>query len=327
MQTSPQNRIARLTEFVEKDDLRRIGPQLQKVAEGKLLWNWLSENFLFFSSERWLEEITLGRITVNQRIEKDPHRILKLGDQLGRVHPLSEEPEVNTSIEIVWQDDQIAVISKPAGLPMHEAALFRRKTVHWILPRLLKGDWHAAHRLDRETSGILICAKGTKLREQLAKSFERGEVEKTYLAVCDGVSHLTHWTDERSVILPKSAHDKARCAVTEEEINVALSAKTECSVLKTSQNKSWVQAIPRTGRTHQIRVHLASIGLPLCGDKVYGRNTKAFELYLKDGNTDEVKRLAGMPHHLLHAWKVKFIHPVTKETIFVTANPPEIFEL
>jgi len=313
--------------FVHQDELRRIGPVLQKPAQGRLLWEWLSEKHPFYSADQWRVEIETGHITVNQQVTCDPFQSLHQGDRLARIHPLEEEPEVDTEMSVVWRDEDIAVVVKPAGLPMHEAAYFRRKTVHWILPRLLKGDWHATHRLDRETSGLLVCARGSHVRKQLAEAFEHGLVEKTYLALCYGVCSQRHWVCRKPIIPAISPKDKAHC--TDSVPNAGLRAETHFKLLKNScdQNLSLIEAQPKTGRTHQNRVHLASEGFPIVGDKVYARNSELFRLYLRDGNTPEVRALAGADNHRLHAWKVSFQHPISGRDVFIEAPIPDSFTL
>ncbi len=306
--------------YIELDELRRLGPPIGRMGVGMRLVKWLSETYLFFSQTQWLEEISAGRVTVNQFVVCASDYLLKSNDQLARVHPISEEPVVDTRIEILFQRGDIAVVSKPAGLPMHEAAFFRRNTVHWLLPRLLGSDWHAVHRLDRETSGVLLCARGRGLRKTLARQIETGAVHKTYMALCDGVTEQDEWTESSPIIGGASAHDPARCGeVTHER---AQSAVTKFKVHQRSANRSLIEANPITGRTHQIRVHLAHTGLPIIGDKIYGRDPAVFADYIKNGNTPEVQERAGYARHLLHAYSICFINPSTNKSQTVVSPLP-----
>ena len=306
--------------YIELDELRRLGPAIGRIGVGMRLGIWLSENYQFFSPSQWLEEISAGRITVNQFVVCSFDYVLKSNDQLARLHPISEEPVVDTRIEILFQQGDIAVVSKPAGLPMHEAAFFRRNTVHWLLPRLLGPDWYAVHRLDRETSGVLLCARGRDLRKTLAQQIETGAVHKTYMALCDGVSEQDEWTESSSIIGGASPHDPARCG--DETHERAQAAVTKFKVHQRSANRSLIEANPITGRTHQIRVHLAHAGLPIIGDKIYGRDSGVFADYIKNGNTPEVQERAGYARHLLHAYSISFVDPGTSGTHQVISPLP-----
>lgn len=299
--------------YIESDELRRIGGPIEGGAVGTPLSVWLGERYLFYTPAEWLAEIQSARVTVNQRIMMDPMYRLALHDRLARVHALSEEPDVDTTFHLLYQSGDIAVVAKPPGLPMHEAGFYRRKTVHWLLPKFLGPDWHAVHRLDRETSGILVCARGRSMREALAKQLERRDVEKTYLAVCQGVPQHDAWIEERPIVPARSPLEASYCS----DLGEGQVAVTAFQVLEKRRGYALIEATPRTGRTHQIRVHLAHVGLPLVGDKIYGPCKEVFAAYIKEGNTAAVQKLAGHPRHLLHAHRISFKHPLSGETISV----------
>lgn len=305
--------------YIDVDELRRIGPAVEQNGVGTALATWLGARYLFYSPEAWLREIHEARVTVNQRIVTDPQYKLALHDRLARVHALSEEPAVDTTFQLLYRDGDIAVVAKPAGLPMHEAGFFRRKTVHWLLPKFLGSDWHAVHRLDRETSGVLVCARGRSTREALAKQIEHGKVEKTYLALCRGQASRDTWTEKQPIVPARSPLEASYCT----QDGSGQSAVTTFEVLKRHKSYVLIQAKPQTGRTHQIRVHLAHAGLPLVGDKIYGPNKDVFAAYIKDGNTKAVQELAGHTRHLLHAHRVVFKDPVTDELITVESPMTE----
>lgn len=309
-----------LDSYIDIDELRRIGPPIAGSGVGARLGSWLAENYLFYSPSQWLQEIAEGRITVNETIVRSPDYPLVLNDRLGRIHPISEEPKVNTNIEVLFQRGDIAVVEKPAGLPMHEAAFFRRNTVHWLLPRLLGADWHAVHRLDRETSGVLLCARGRVLRKTLALQLEQGKVQKTYMAVCDGVPTRDEWIESSPIIPAQSPHDPALCTTHDDERGQK--AVTNFKVRGKYNGRALIEANPLTGRTHQIRVHLAHAGLPIVGDKIYGRDPQVFAAYIRDGNTRSVQELAGHERHLLHAYGIIFVDPTTSEQYSVTCQVP-----
>jgi 23S rRNA pseudouridine1911/1915/1917 synthase len=309
-----------------------IGPPIQKPDQEKSLLEWLSDRHRFNTPADWQALIESKKITINGITNRVAGSLLKQNDQVGRIHPLEEEPEVDTTLEVLWQDPDIAVVSKPSGLVMHESGYFRRKTVQWLLPKLLGADWLGVHRLDRETSGALICAKGRTLRSLVAKMFENGQIEKTYLAVSHGVPTKKSWVEKRPIIAASSPRVPARCVEAEEGlVSDGEFAETHFELLRTNTSlddrRSLICAVPKTGRTHQIRVHLASAGLEVVGDKVNGLGVGSFEKYLQEGNTRNVQKLSGGQRHLLHAWKVRFTHPLTREVIEVTAPPGPDFDI
>ena len=299
--------------YIDIDELRRIGPPIEQTGVGVELAAWLGSRYLFYSPTEWLREIHEARVTVNQRVMTNPKYPLAFRDKLARIHALSEEPAVDTTFELLYREGDIAVVAKPAGLPMHEAGFYRRKTVHWLLPKFLGPDWHAVHRLDRETSGVLVCARGRRMREALAKQIEHGGVEKVYLAVCRGDPVRDAWVEERPIVPARSPLEASYCS---DDAN-GQTAVTSFQVLQRKNSYALIEATPRTGRTHQIRVHLAHAGLPLVGDKIYGPNKDVFSAYIKDGNTNAVQALAGHARHLLHAHRVVFHHPFKDEIISV----------
>lgn len=310
---SLKNIVVNIDSYIDKDELRRIGSPIERRGVGVTLAAWLAEHYLFYGPAEWLIEIQSGRVTVNQRVVTDPAYQLALHDQLARVHALSEEPTVDTTFHLLYQSSDIAVVAKPPGLPMHEAGFYRRKTVHWLLPKFLGSDWHAVHRLDRETSGVLVCARGRSMREALAKQIERGDVEKTYLAVCQGTPVHEMWTEECPIVPARSPLEASYCAHGSD----GQAAVTGFRVIDKNNTHALIEAVPRTGRTHQIRVHLAHAGLPIVGDKIYGPCKDVFAAYIKEGNTQAVQKLAGHPRHLLHAHRISFKNPQNGDTISV----------
>ncbi|GBD22718.1 putative RNA pseudouridine synthase [bacterium HR29] len=195
-------------------------------------------------------------------------------------------------LPVLYEDDALLAIDKPAGIATHGAPGDMRPSVVWWFvqrfPRLAEtfdADRPGiVHRLDKGTSGVLLLAKTPAAQLALNQAFEQRRVRKEYLALCDGVPPR-----ERAVIdAPIGRHpgDRTRMAVTIR----GRDAKTEYTVLGASQGKSLLLVRPLTGRTHQIRVHLAAIGAPVADDRVYGRR--------------------GGERPLLHAYRLVVPHPL-----------------
>jgi 23S rRNA pseudouridine1911/1915/1917 synthase len=301
---------------ITSEDIRRLGPEIGPQDRGKQLIDYLSGRFLFNSSSVWLEEILKNKILVNNLHATDPNYPLKLGDQVARFHPLSEEPDVDTNVRVIWQMGDVAVISKPPGLTMHESAFFRRKTVHWILPTILGEGWQAAHRLDRETGGLLLCGRTPEMRKRLAQMIEFGQVHKTYLAEVYGTPPLCEWLDRRFIKQPDRPSVPASCsAIGSLGSKIAI---TKFKLIKsTIFNTSLIRCVPVTGRTHQIRVQLSSVGFPIVGDKLYQSDPSIMQSYVRLGMETRTISLAGSRFHHLHAAELVFESPITNGTVHV----------
>ncbi len=216
--------------------------------------------------------------------------------------PAIPEPE-DIPLDVVFEDEDVIVIDKPAGMVVHPApghfgGTLVNALLHY-LPSLADIGGVArpgiVHRLDQYTSGLIIVAKSMKAMENLAKAFsDHKSVEKTYLAICHGTPRLQAGRIEN--MIGRHPVDRKRMAILERGGKRAITNwKVERSL---NNGASLMECRIETGRTHQIRVHLASLGLPIAGDKTYGKSALD-------------KRLAPVPERqMLHAWKLKLWHPV-----------------
>lgn len=221
-------------------------------------------------------------------------------------------------LDILYQDDFLAVINKPAGLTVHPAPSCQKKTlVHLLVEHFPQLQQQAGlrpgvvHRLDKDTSGLLCIALTEASRIRLSESFAARNVHKEYLALVQG--HPPH-TGEISAALGRHPTLKTRMAV----VKNGKSAVSEWTVLHYGPRYALVAIRIHTGRTHQIRVHMAHIGHPLLGDTVYNPKVKSYF-------HSEQERLLYAPHQLLHAWKLAFEHPFTKEKLSFLCPPPDLF--
>jgi 23S rRNA pseudouridine1911/1915/1917 synthase len=275
-----------------------------------LLSNLEKKDFVF--SRRFIQDLILkGNVTVNNKTIEKSHYKVKLNDEiLINIPPRKEfeiEPE-NIPIEIIYEDSDILVVNKPAGMVVHpapgnlsrtlvNALLFHCKDLSRINP-LRPG---IVHRLDKDASGLLVVAKTDFSHIQLSEQFSQRKVKRHYIALVRGKMEF----DEGIIDLPIGRHsrDRKKMAV---RFFKARESKTSYKTLKRWNKFSLLELIPETGRTHQIRVHLSSIGHPILGDKIYGKDTT-------------FSRLA------LHAYKIKFCHPRTKEVLEFVSNLPKDF--
>ncbi|SRR5579871_148260 len=288
------------------------------------LLEFLVSKFKYLSTEEWEERIAGGKVMVNDHAAS-PGQPLRAGDEVAYTTNAWEEPAVKTDYRVVYEDDQVLVVSKPAPLPVHAIGAYFRNTLMYLLrrDRPEARDFHLVHRLDSETSGLLVLVKHKKylksLQEQwgakvlkLEPSPLEGEgrvrgVVKTYLAVVFG----SFPTGKKSLDAPigpkKGSEIRMKLAVTKEE---GYDSITEFELVEAKKGFSLVQAKPLTGRTHQIRVHLEHLGFPIVGDKLYAGNDETFLHFYENDWDDWVKGRVLLPRLALHAFKLEFPHPV-----------------
>ncbi|MCX5707280.1 MAG: RluA family pseudouridine synthase [Candidatus Omnitrophica bacterium] len=252
-----------------------------------------------------------GRVVSENFRSPKPHQKVKAGDRI-RVVIEDKEPSLlkpeEISLDVVYEDDDLAVINKPVGLVVHPAAgnqehtlvnalLHRFKNLSGINP-LRPG---IVHRLDKETSGLLVIAKNNPSHLNLAAQFAKHTIKRKYIAIVKGKVEF----DQDVIEAPIARHTFKRKNMAVSFLGNAKYAKTHYRTLKRFADFSLLELEPFTGRTHQLRVHLDFIGHPILGDNKYGRN-------------NEFKRLC------LHAKYIGFIHPASGKFIeFDSAVPKE----
>ena len=223
---------------------------------------------------------------------------------------------VDIPIEFIFEDDDIAVINKPAPLSVHvgsgitnptlvNALLYYCKNLSGIGGIMRPG---IVHRLDKETSGIMVVAKNDLAHRNLSNQFSNREIKKSYLALVHGIPR-----DEKGLIDIEIGRDKNNKTKISQNSNSPKSAITEWELKEAFGKFSLIEARPLTGRTHQIRVHLSLLGHPILGDKVY---MKGFNSNIDNRLKKIVKR------HFLHAESLSFRHPTNKNEIQLSAKLP-----
>ena len=239
-------------------------------------------------------------------------------------YPKVEEPPVPHEVmPVLHQDQRIVVISKPAGTLSHPTDKVTHNTVTHLLAKQIERKLYLPHRLDRETSGVMILALVPDAARELHRQFLARTIAKEYLAVALGAPE---W-DETTVDAPIGAEGKeikVRRAVGAEDGQAAV---TEFRVLKREGRFSLIAAKPRTGRLHQIRAHLAHLGHPVAGDKLYiGAGEAYMKAVRKEVRPEDLDAL-GAARQLLHAWRLSFDHPDDGRRVEIVAPVPEDFPL
>lgn len=278
-----------------------------------------------FSRSRIEGLVKSGFVTVNgATAEKAGMKVSEDDDievEIPPPVPAVPEPE-NIPLDILYEDGDMLVLDKPAGMVVHPApGHFTGTLVNALLARCpgLSGIGGVArpgivHRLDQYTSGVMVVAKSQKAMEGLAKAFASHEhVEKTYLAVCRGRPRLDSGRIEN--MIGRHPVDRKRMAVLERGGKRAVTNWRVLSGVAAIEGLSVIECRIETGRTHQIRVHMASLGCPVAGDAVYGRPSLD-------------RRLEPAPaRQMLHAWRLKLWHPVeNRQMEFEAPVPPDMKE-
>lgn len=245
-----------------------------------------------------------------------PSERVREGEVVLLVRPRFEEPEAPTSFEVLYEDEAMVVVDKPAGLPVHPSASYHRNTLTFLLrQRYPERTPHLAHRLDRETSGVLVCARTLEDERHLKKAFERREVQKTYLAIARGRIDA----DEGHVDLPLGRPDEGLHLLMEVRGDGAPS-RTRWRVAARAPEHTLVALAPETGRQHQLRVHLAAIGHPIVGDKLYGpEGAQPFLDCIEEGMTPALAARLGHDRQALHAHALTIEHPRTRRPFELVA--------
>ena len=259
-----------------------------------------------------------GDVTVGGEPVRSSYR-LEEGDDVGGSVPVGEiaPPEAeDIPIEVRYEDDRVLVVSKPAGLVTHPARGHSTGTLVNALLGLgvdLSGTGSTrpgiVHRLDKGTSGLLIVAKDDGAQEALVAAMQAREVTRRYLALVRGAPPASSGTVEAPI--GRHPTRRTRMAVVPE----GRPAVTHYEVLGEGESLSFIEVRLETGRTHQIRVHMAHIGNPVLGDRTYG-------------GMGEAARELGLIRPFLHAWKLSFVSPGTNEPVDVTDQlPPDLAEV
>lgn len=285
-----------------------------------------------------------GHVRINGKIPKASLKIKKSMEIEGEIpedEPLSLAPE-DIPLEVLYEDEGFLAINKPADMVVHpsfghssgtlvnavlaylgQGSGGRKHSAEGIVngkkgseslweknPELQTTDYESladgalrpgiVHRLDKGTTGVILVAKDSKMQEMLSHLFKERNVRKTYRAIVEGNPKKEQWTVEGNIGRHRIERKKMAVLKTGGRI-----AETSFKVLKVLREFTYLEAYPKTGRTHQIRVHLTHSGYPIVGDETYGRKAKAL-----------------MPRPLLHAYRIEFIHPVEKVSVKIEAPVP-----
>lgn len=269
------------------------GQSLQAFLKSKFTDN--------ISAKAIKRSIDAGGCSLNGRVERFSSRLVGIGDKVS--FELSERPRtlINSVNSILYSDTDILAINKPSGISSTSEGLLESLEKEFGTLKLL-------HRLDKETSGVLLFAKNDKMAEVIEKLFKERNIEKTYLAIVDGTFRDLSGTVDNYLGKLKVYEGQTIMGLVSKDEGVR--AVTHWQVMKAGKKASLIQCMPKTGRMHQIRVHMAGLLHPILGDYQYG---KRFDCQYRP------QRL------LLHASEISFVHPKNLTKITIKAEIPKDF--
>lgn len=275
--------------------------KVPKAFEGKTILEFLSGILSHIPEGEWKTEIKSGKILTSELGTVGASRKVKAGERYLHKLPKVAEPDVNTGVKILYEDEMVIVIDKPAPLPVHAGGRFNRNTLQYLLNEVYAPQRpRPAHRLDANTSGVMIIARSRHSAGPLQTQFANGKVEKIYHAKVQG-----HPKEDSFVCEVPITAEPDECGSRAVTTEAGLEARTEFKVIERYlDGTSLLEARPITGRTNQIRIHLWHRGFPIVGEKLYLPDQK-----LGDTQTHSIE---DQPL-CLKSVKVTFTHPLSRQ--------------
>ncbi|HPO01875.1 MAG TPA: RluA family pseudouridine synthase [Treponemataceae bacterium] len=291
-------------------------------ARGLSLAGYLSVRFTYFDSASWTREIEEGRVLINGR-PADPLSLLKPADQLQWTPLPYEEPPVNANWKTLHETDDFIWIEKPAGLPVHPSGIYRENTL-WNFLGMAETGYSFINRLDRETSGVVVAAKGSRQAALASRWLQEGLIRKEYRVLVHGAAPEAF--EARGYLKPDSASPVRKKSLfvrddaepraqpeSGERQEPPIPASSRCETaferikkftLPDGSRGSLLAAFPRTGKTHQIRATLQGSGFPVVGDKLYGLDPEFFIRFIEGSLTEKDHERLILPNQALHCMRM-----------------------
>lgn len=316
----------------EAPQIKEVTFDIKKAFEDRRIDRYLASRLPDYSRTFLQKLVKEGAVLVNGRTIKSSYDIQK-GDFISVRVPVLEESKIvpeDIPIDIVYEDDYLMLINKPYDMVVHPAGRHHCGTVvnalafHCQNLSQVNGPLKAGivHRLDRDTSGIMLTIKSDAVHSQIAMQFEKRSVKKEYLAVVEGELMLD--SDEISLPIARHIIDSQKMAVRHD---IGKEAVSIYEVVERFRGYTLVKVMPKTGRTHQIRVHMRAIGHPVVADFMYSSQESCYLSDLLQKEREEGE-LPIIDRQALHAHRIEFFHPIhNKKMEFEVDLPDDISAL
>lgn len=298
----------------------KVAAKVPAAFHGVSVLDYLTRRFTYLAKTEWAELIANGKVTcAGERCSGE--RVVMQGEEIACELPAHQPPVVNYDYRVVYEDEWLLAINKPPGLRVHSGGKFVNANLVYHLRHVRQPDYPSVdlvNRLDADTSGLVLLAKDKTVLSALVQMFKDGSVTKRYLAVvsgrpdpADGTIDLPIGPVEQALV-PRFAVDHAQ----------GKAAVTHYRTLRRLDSDYTLLALsPVTGRTHQLRVHLAAIGHPIAGDALYTMSDADYLHYRNNPPPTEI-----LSRQALHSHQLQFLHPVKKTPLTLTAPLAEDIE-
>jgi UPF0176 protein len=302
--------ISPLPGSVPYDNYRPL--RVKQEHAGKQLLSFLCDCFPHLPAEHWQTAIAQNKLLDEEKYPLRETTILRDGQKLLHLAPGAQEPEVNAEVELLHEDPALIVINKTAPLPMHPSGRYNRNTLQYILSLAYFPEKpKPAHRLDANTTGVVVFTRKNAFAQMVQPQFSRGEVRKKYLVKAQG---KVAWQEYECHLPISEDYGKLGTRQIAEEAAEGQASHTSFRLLRhTDDGNSLLEAIPHTGRTNQIRLHLWALGHPILGDQTYIENGAI-------GSIQTIDKTA--PPLCLHSLEITLAHPITGDLRTFCAPAP-----
>lgn len=281
----------------------RLRTKVYRPYRGLTVLEFLCQRFKYHPRATWLERLASGSIRLNGRVATSEMAVEP--DDVVEYEIDIVEPEVDFAYDILYEDADLVAVSKSGNIPVHASGNYITHTLIARVREDLGEKVHLCHRLDRETSGVVLLARNTEARRIVGRAFEAGLIEKDYVAIVRGEPLSDTFESRRPLRKIGKRHPIPRTVVDAR----GKPAATHFRVIERLGNVSVVEASPETGRTNQVRVHLEVAGHPIVGDKTYGLPARLLRRMVADPDDPEVLTHLILPRHALHHARMRFAHP------------------
>lgn len=319
-----RDKVQESNEDQENDDLGIVKITVRRRKIATRLDKYLQAHFPRMSRTLLQRLIKEGSVTVNSMPTKSSYEPAK-GDLIEVVIPPPPPTDVvpeNIPIDVIYEDDHLLAINKRTGIICHPARWSQTGTVvnalAFYAQSLSQGEDPfrpgIVHRLDKNTTGVMLVAKSDETHWRLASQFERRTIQKTYVAIVEGEMTLDGDIIDQPVAKHPLVKDRYIPASKAGNNAIVKDALTRYQVAERFAGFTLVHLYPKTGRTHQLRVHMSSIGHPMMGDTLYGGHLFSERDITGAGSNDPL-----FVHQCLHAYKIEFMHPIKEQPMTLEA--------